>query len=181
MIKDINRIRKELENHEEIDLPCEIDKNTHIKYISRDKKGIESFYLGGKFICFGSDCIVLQNNSKTWSVPTIKKNKDGSVDWKSRFFIEDEKEDNCEANIKEYKEIIEYQQSIIETMKERMIELELLKISLTHEKTEYEELLQQSRYNLKEKCIENRDKDEKIKKYEEIIQKLTHSHQIFHK
>ena len=88
---------------------------------------------------------------------------------------------NCEENIKEYKEIIKYQQSIIETMKERMIELELIKKKLSHEKTEYEELLQQSRYNLKEKCIENREKEEKIKRYEDIIQKLTHSHQIFHK
>tara|TARA_B100000035_G_C20993586_1_gene551411 strand:+ start:276 stop:827 length:552 start_codon:yes stop_codon:yes gene_type:complete len=183
MIKDINLIRKELENHEEIDLPCEIDKNIHIKYISRNKKGEDSFYNGGKFICYGNNCIVLKNNSRTWSVPIDKKKPDGSVDWKSRFFILEEKEDeeNCEENIKEYKEIIKYQQSIIETMKERMIELELIKKKLSHEKTEYEELLQQSRYNLKEKCIENREKEEKIKRYEDIIQKLTHSHQIFHK
>ena len=43
MIKDINLIRKELENHEEIDLPCEIDKNIHIKYIYRNKKGEDCF------------------------------------------------------------------------------------------------------------------------------------------
>ena len=64
MIKDINLIRKELENHEEIDLPCEIDKNIHIKYISRNKKGEDSFYNGGKFICYGNNCIVLKNNSR---------------------------------------------------------------------------------------------------------------------
>ena len=48
---------------------------------------------------------------------------------------------------------------------------------LTHD----EQLLQQNRYNLKEKCIELRDKDIKLKEYEDIIQRLTNSHQMFHK
>ena len=59
-------------------------------------------------------------------------------------------------------------------------ELEIQKKHLIHEKTEYEELLQQNRFNLKQISIESRDKDEKIKKYEEIIQKLANSHQMFH-
>ena len=86
MIKDLSIIRKELENHVEVQLPYEFHKNCHIKYITL-KNDEESFYKGGKFINNGNDSLILTNNIKTWAVPTCFRNKDGSINYESRFFI----------------------------------------------------------------------------------------------
>ena len=45
---------------------------------------------------------------------------------------------------------IKYQQKIIQKLTENLKELEVVKISLIKEKREYEELLQQNRFNFKE-------------------------------
>ena len=65
-------------------------------------------------------------------------------------------------------------------MTHKITELEIIKRQLSQERQEYEELLQQNRFNLKKISIETRDKDEKIVKYEEVIKKLANSHQMFH-
>lgn len=185
MIKDISIIRKELENFEELDLhdiselPDDLTKNCAIKYITLDKKGEESFYKGGNFVTFGDECIILTNNNRTWSVPIRKKNPDGTTNYTSRFYIKD-KEVTCDKKVQELNDIIKYQQNIIEKMSQRLTDLELIKAKVSQEKQDYEELLQQNRFNYKEKCIETREKDEKIKQYEEVIQKLANSHQMFH-
>lgn len=178
MIKDIIKIREELIDYEEVELPFEFEKGCHIKYITK-KDEDESFYTGGLFLYFGNDCIVLENNNRKWSVPLYKRNKDGSICYKSRFFIKDKEEQDCEKDKKELNEIIEYQQSIIQTMTEKIKELEIIKHTLINEKREYEELLQQNRYNFQNVCIESKEKDEKIIKYEDIIHKLTNSHSMF--
>ena len=54
--------------------------------------------------------------------------------------------------------------------------IELQKKYILDEKSDYEELLQQNRYHLKELSIQSREKDEQLKKYEDIIQKLSASH-----
>jgi len=183
MIKDLNKIRENLNGYESIEsvnLFDDLKKGCHIRYITLDKNDNESFYLGGNFERLGNNCIVLKNNFKTWSVPINKYNPDGSIHYKTRFYNKNE-EDNCEKEKKELMDTIHYQQSIIEKMTDRLTELELIKKKLTGEKVEYEQLLQQNRYNLKDKCIEVRDKDNKLKEYEIIIQRLTNSHQIFHK
>ena len=65
-------------------------------------------------------------------------------------------------------------------MTHKITELEIIKQQLSQERQEYEELLQQNRFNLKKISIESREKDDKIVKYEEIIKKLANSHQLFH-
>ena len=57
--------------------------------------------------------------------------------------------------------------------------MEIIQSTILQEKRDYEELLQQNRYNYQKICIESKEKDEKIKKYEEIIQKLANSHSVF--
>ena len=59
MIKDISKIREELKDHIEIELPYDFKKNCNIKYITL-KKEEESFYLGGNFISYGNDSILLK-------------------------------------------------------------------------------------------------------------------------
>lgn len=180
MIKDLHKIRENLDGFELIELPDNFKKGCHIRYITLDKNENESFYLGGNFERIGNNSIVLKNNFKTWSVPIHIYNPDGSIRYKTRFYHKN-REDECEKEKKELIETISYQQSIIEKMTDRLTELELIKKRLTNEKIEYEQLLQNNRYNLKEKCIELRDKDIKLKEYEDIIQRLTNSHQMFHK
>ena len=72
MIKDISKIRKELDGYEEIELPYNFERGCHIKYITL-KDDDESFYLGGSFQNLGNDCIILKNNSKSWSFEKFKK------------------------------------------------------------------------------------------------------------
>jgi len=178
MIKDISKIRQELDGYEEVELPYNFERGCHIKYITL-KNDDESFYLGGEFQNLGNDCIILKNNSKSWSVPLCKRNKDGSVKYQSRFFIKDKDEIECDEKVNELNDIIKYQQSIIETMTEKLKELEVARAQILIEKRDYEELLQQNRYNYKKTCIESREKDIKIEKYEEIIKKLANSHSVF--
>lgn len=183
MIKDISIIRKELEGFEEVELPYDFSRGCTIKYITLKKKnGVEeeSFYKGGEFVSLGNDCIMLKNKSRMWAVPTCKRNKDGSIKYSSRFFIQSEEEEKCDKQVQELNETIQYQQNIIETLSQKLKDLEIIKHQLSKERQDYEELLQQNRFNLKQISIESRDKDEKIKKYEEIIQKLANSHQMFH-
>lgn len=185
MIKDISIIRKELENYEEVELPFDFQRGGIIKYITLKKKDKEeeeeSFYNGGKFINFGNDCVVLKNKSRTWSVPTCKRNKNGSIRYSTRFFIKGVEEVKCDKKVGELNEIIQYQQSIIEKMTHKITGLEVIKQQLSKERQEYEELLQNNRHNLKKISIESREKDDKILKYEEVIKKLANSHQMFHK
>lgn len=180
MIKDLNKIRKELDGYEIIDLPCDLNNECHIRYITLDKNENESFYLGGKFERLGNNVVVLKNNFKTWSVPIHKYNPDGSINYTTRFYNKKEEDKECEKEKKELIETIHFQQSIMEKMKDRLTELELIKKKLTEEKIEYEQLLQQNRYNLKEKCIELREKNKKLEDYDIIVQRLTNSHQMFH-
>ena len=185
MIKDISIIRKELEGFEEVVLPYSFTTGSTIKYITiKNKKnegpdsvGEESFYKGGEFINMGNDCLILKKKHRTWTVPLYKRNKDGTINYSTRFFMKEEIK--CDENIRELNEIVANQQHIIEIMTLKITELEITKQQLHESKQSYEELLQQNRFNLKELSIRTREKDEKISKYEDIIKKLVNSQQLF--
>lgn len=182
MIKDLSIIRKELDGYEEVILPFEFKRGCTIKYITLKKKNKEeeeSFYTGGEFVNMGNDCVILKKGHRTWQVPCCKRNKDGSIRYSTRFFVKSEEEEKCDEKVEELKDIIKYQQNIIDTLGEKLKELELIKYKITEEKQNYEDLLQQNRFHLKELSIKSREKDEKIIKYEDIIKKLANSHQMF--
>lgn len=186
MSQDISFIRKELENHMEIKLPYDFPTKCHIKYITHNrKKDAELFYKGGEFISFGNNCIRVKNKARTWNIPIHYYHKDGSVKYTSHFYILSDTGSECETICdKKYDELtdtIQFQQSTIEKLTKSIGKLELQKTYLVQEKTDYEELLQQNRHHLKDLSILNREKDEKIKQYEELIQRLTNSHPLFHK
>jgi hypothetical protein len=179
MIKDISKIRKELEGYEQIELLDDLNQNCFLKYITIDNEN-ESFKRGGQFVNFGNECIILKNKSNTFPVQTCKKNPDGSIDenYKVFFFVKEE-QNTCTKEIQELKDTITYQQSIINKLSKKLEDLEIIQATVIQEKRDYEELLQQNRYNYKKICIESKEKDKKIRKYEEIIQKLTNSHSVF--
>lgn len=179
MITKISSMRKELAGFEQIPPPYELKRGCSVKYLTL-KDNEQCLCKGGEFVNLGDNCIILKNKIRTWSVPISELNPDGSIKHKNTFFMKEREEENCDKQVQELQDIIQYQQSIIEKMTKSITELEIQKKRLTHEKIEYEELLQQNRYNYQKICIESKEKDEKIKKYEEIIQKLANSHSVFH-
>ena len=180
MIKDIDKIRKDLEGYEQISLPYTFKRGCMVKYITF-KNNEEQFNMGGEFVSYGDGSLILKKNYRTWQAPINILNKDGSIKHKNIFFVKEkqENEEECKT-VNEFKDIIQHQQTIIEKMTKTITELEIQRKHLTQEKTDYEELLQQNRYNMKQICIESREKDETIEKYQDIIQKLANSHQMFH-
>jgi len=180
MIKDISIIREELIGFAEVEMPYDFPKGCHIKYITM-KNDEESFSTGGKFCNLCNDYLILENNGPTWSVPICIRNKCGDIIYQSKFFIPENTENNIQEgggkkkSTKELEETIEYQQSIIEKLIERVKEIEIQKHELNEKTSSYEELLQEGRFKLKELAIELRNKTEKLNHYEELIPKLYNS------
>jgi uncharacterized coiled-coil protein SlyX len=180
MIKDISIIREELNNFIEIKLPHPLTKNCHIKYITL-KNDLESFYTGGEFLSYGNDSLLLIKNNRTWSVPTCFRNKDGSIQYESRFFIYEKNEEKCDKKTTELNDTISFQQSVIDKLSDQLKNIEIHRKQLIDTNQDYEELLQQNRYHLKELSIQSREKDKKLLQYEDIIQKLSQSHPLMKK
>lgn len=122
MIKDIDKIKEYLEGYVEVDIPYPFKKGHNIRYITMKEDG-ESFYIGGNFVSLGNNCIILQNNFRKWSVPTFIFNKKGDISYRSRFFIISDENQDDEDN-KKFKEIINYQQNIIDKLENKISELE---------------------------------------------------------
>lgn len=180
MIKDISIIREELNGYAEVDMPYDFPVGCHIKYITM-KDNEESFSKGGKFCSFCNDLLILENNGPTWSVPIYIRNKCGDIIYQSKFFIPEntnkliQEGGGKKKNNKELEDTIDYQQSIIEKLIERVKEVEIQKNELLEKVTSYEELLQEGRYKLKELAIEVKEKTNKLNHYEELIPKLYNS------
>ena len=123
MIKDINLIKEHLIGYIEVELPYSFKKGEDIKYITIRNDG-ESFYTGGNFVSLGNNCIILQNNFRKWSVPTCKLDKNGDIDYRSRFFIVENELDDCNQDNKKLKEIIKFQQDIIDKLHSQLKDIE---------------------------------------------------------
>ena len=179
MIQDIIKIREELDGFIEVEYPYEFQKGCLIKYITH-KKNLEeeSFYPGGSFISYGDNYILLRNKKSTWSVPIYKKNKNGDILYKTRFFILENNTEKINQSKEELYKTILFQQNIIETMKERLKEVEIQKQSLYEDKCTYEELLQKNRYILKDLSIKQREHLQEIDNLKDKIQKLSQSHPL---
>lgn len=114
MTQNLKTIKKELNNCKEINSVYDIKKNQIIKYITL-KNNEEYFYTGGKFIRMGNNKIFFNKNGSTKSLQLVWKNKDGSINYKSRIFVENDQE-SCTKDIQELTKIIKNQQMIIEKM-----------------------------------------------------------------
>ena len=115
-MQDISIIKKELQGHLELEYPFEFPKDCHLKYITL-KNNEEFFYQGGQFINMGFDKIILEHKKRTWSVPTVFRNKEGNILYKTRFFIKKDthKHEDKQSN-EELQKIIKNQQMIIDKM-----------------------------------------------------------------
>ena len=118
MITDINKIKEELKGFSQIEFPYNINKGCLVKYLTI-KDNDEFFYLGGNFVRFGNDSLVLTKSNQTWSIPKYIKDKEGNILYRSKFFVPDD--DSVESKeVKELKSIIKTQQNIIDKLTERL-------------------------------------------------------------
>lgn len=191
MIKDLTKIRELLTDYVEVEMPYDFNKGCDIQYVTcgLDEEGNldisnESFYPKCKYIRRCNDNLIAECNGLTKYVPIYRRDKVGNIIYISRFFILEENEDEIVDNqtgggkkedIRELKDTIEYQQSIIEKLTERIKYVEIEKHEVQGQISTYEELLQEGRYKLKELSLELREKTDKLNHYEEIIPKLINS------
>jgi len=118
MITDINRIKEELKGFSQIEFPYNINKGCLVKYLTI-KDNNEYFYLGGTFLRYGNDSLILTNSNQTWAVKKYIKDKVGNILYRSKFFVpNDDSVDSKE--VKELKSIIKTQQNIIDKLAERL-------------------------------------------------------------
>ena len=110
MIKDIKKIKKELQGYEEIS-SINLRPSQRIKYITI-KDNEELFYLGGYIEKIGDNKIFIYNGGNTWAVPIKLMNKNCKVIYKSRFFLK-KKDNKKDKDILELENIIKAQQRII--------------------------------------------------------------------
>jgi hypothetical protein len=147
MTTDISIIKKELENFQEVKNPFKIKPNTIVKYITIQNDG-EKFYTGGKMCYCKSNKLVLKNDlsGKEWHVPvTVDK-------YKSHFYIpinnEDHNNNDYDENYIKLNKIIETQQRVIDKISIKNAKLESGYEEYKNRSINYEELLQNNRYEL---------------------------------
>ena len=123
MIQDIDKIKKEIKNHIEIDILFPLKPGTIVKYITL-KNNEESFYIGGLFVRKGNEKIFLSQSGKTWAVPTKIRDNNNFVLYNSRFFIDKnnlKKTEIIKKDDKELEKIVESQQQVINKMTAQII------------------------------------------------------------
>ena len=186
MIKDLTKIREYLTDYAEVEMPYDFSNDCPVHYItcSMDSDGNisdESFYPGFKFKNRCNDILILKNDAIEKRVPIYRRDKFGTITYRSRFFIPETIEENVvmvggggKSN-QELEDKISYQQEIIEKLIERVKEVEIQKKELNDTISTYEDLLQEGRYKLNELSLELRTKNDKLDHYEELIPKLYNS------
>ena len=92
MTTELKKIKEELKGFSQVELPYDIKINTPVKYLCI-KDNQEKFYIGGKFVRFGNDCLVLSNGSNNWSVNKYIKEKylQSDIEGQKKIITPDEK------------------------------------------------------------------------------------------
>ena len=116
MLKDINKIRKELDGYDEVELPFDFPLGTHVKYITLVDDE-EAFFTGGNYVKLGMDRIYLSTGGPSWSIPIKIRDDDSNVIYKSRFFVP-KREKIVPKDTQHLHKVIESQQSVIDKMTE---------------------------------------------------------------
>ena len=141
MSQDLDFIKQELIHCEEFSSPFDIDINSYVKYITLKNKQ-EYFYSGGKYIGMRENQIILQTDKTKLYVPLTLKNPDGSILYKTRLFVVNE--DSQESSLKtsqHYESIIQTQQSIIETLTQKIKQFSDQNQELKTKQYKYEEVI----------------------------------------
>ena len=119
MTTDLSKIRQSLKHCEEVELPYPFLKKCWIKYITI-KGEDEAFYEGGHYLGMGDHKIFLLNKGKRLTAPTCVRSDDGHILYKSRFFIDTQKTDECQIKQGELDKVVKAQQKVIQKMSEQL-------------------------------------------------------------
>jgi hypothetical protein len=139
MSQDLSLIKKELSNCEEFSSPFDIDRQSHVKYITlKDKQ--EYFYTGGKYIGMSENKIILQTKKTKLFVPLTIKHPNGSILYKTRLFVVTDNEVTSNTK-KHYETIIQSQQSVIETMTKQIKEISDINHQYKEKHSQYEQII----------------------------------------
>ena len=188
MITNITLILKELEGFTQVPMPHNFTKGCLIKYVTliNNKPALNI----GKFRGYENDNIWLYSGPRSWSVRTCYREPDGTIcvdkTKNIQFHIcesgENERNQRHQSGgapskgkrVKELKEMIVYQQNILDKLAERMKIIEIDKARLVNERDDLEEMLGQNQMNFQKLLCETQDQRNKIKQYEEVIHNLLH-------
>jgi len=141
MSQDLDEIKQELINCEEFSSPFDIDINSHVKYITlKDKQ--EYFYKGGKYVGMTDNMIILQTEKTKVFVPLTIKHPNGTILYKTRLFVVDDESDISSKEKTHYESIIHNQQSIIETMTQKIKQLTEQLQQINQKQIKYETVIQ---------------------------------------
>jgi hypothetical protein len=141
MSQDLDFIKQELIHCEEFSSPFDIDINSNVKYITLKNKQ-EYFYEGGKYIGMTDNKIILQTDKTKLYVPLTQKHPNGSILYKTKLFVVNE--DSQELSLKtsqHYESIIQSQQSIIETLTQKIKQFSDKNQELKTKQHKYEEVI----------------------------------------
>ena len=166
MSTDLSKIRLSLQNCEEVTLPYKFPPNCWIKYITI-KGEDEAFYEGGEFLKMGDHKIFLRNKGKQLCAPTCVRSDEGDIIYKSRFFIDPTKNNECLTEKKELEKVMKKQQKVIMKTAEQ---IQLLEEKLQEYKTNHYDMISQ---------LEEKDKQIgellcREKKYKLILSQYIH-------
>lgn len=175
MIKDIAKIKEHLVGFVEVSANHEFVRGDHVSYIKR-KGPEESFYPGGEFQGKGDNCVFLAKKGSRWKVPLSERHPDGSEKYRCRLFVKQVDTPIASEDVQELNQTIQYQQGIIEKLGETLKQLEFQKHALSEQLCECQELLSQTRGNLKEAVRRLHEKEQLVANYQDLIQKLSQSH-----
>ena len=129
MTQNLTSIKKELKNCVQIETVYELIPNQTVKYITL--KGDEEYFYIGKYVRMGDNKIFINNKGSIKPIKLVHKNKDGSILYRTRIFIE--KINKCTLANEESEKVIKNQQMIIEKMNQQMKKQDTL-IKLLHQK-----------------------------------------------
>ena len=192
MIKNTTLIRKELEGFSPVEMPYAFTKGCMIKYLyPKDNQIVMDM---GYFNRHHQDFIILTRGPREWFVRTCYKNSDGTIcEEKTKhlaFFICEEEENERNQGgggetkkksskefkqFKELKEMIVYQQGILDKLAERMKTVETDKARLTNENNELQEMLHENQLRFQSVVHRLKEAEAENIKYKEVIHNLIHS------
>ena len=153
MLQDLAKIHKELEGYVEVDSDYDFPKNVHIKYLTQ-KKGIRDFCKGensnvvGQLIDIVYQCCDMACQVDTLQCRCICRICN-TFNCPLRLIVKSSHTFSIISE-KTLTQTIEYQQSIIEKMTDKIKQLETKNYEMQQTKKQYEQLLQQGRESLQQ-------------------------------
>ena len=114
MSQDIEYIKAQIKNCEELEDLFELKRGDKVKYITL-VKGSEYFYDGGEYVKMIDNAVCIKCNGKIENVTISYFTKEGKPLYNSRFFVENV-ECISKKDVLEYEKIIKNQQKIIEVL-----------------------------------------------------------------